>query len=169
MRHFEVTFEKTFFYQSVKVFLTMRPFCKRKRALDTTFDFSAQGFYVYRGVWRSFEKEFLKCDSEIGNLIDMFAIKVYRSSDHYKIIACLPREISRPRKFSIDLGKSVTTTVRLKNVRISLLLQKDLEILCRVKVVIPKTLNKRLLLDRYCKMVHELNEELELDYCWCIW
>ena len=39
----------------------------------------------------------------------------------------------------------------------------ELEILCRVKAVIPKALKKRLLLDRNCKMVHELYEELEME------
>ena len=124
---------------------------------------AAHGFHVYRDIWRHFQKGFLKCDSETGNLFDMFAIKVCRSSDHYKIIYHSSREVLRPRKFLIDLGKWVTTTVRWKNIRMSPVLLMELEILCRVKAVIPKALKKRLLLDRNCKMVHELFEELEME------
>lgn len=134
-------------------------------ASDTTFYFLAavRGFHVYRDVWRPYEQEFLKCNFEIGNTFDMFAIKVCKNSEDNKIIGHLPREISRPTKFLIDRGATVTATVRSKNVRRSPLYQGGLEILCNVKVVMPKTRKNQLLLDRYRKMVNELYSEPEND------
>ena len=165
MRHFETTFEITFFLSVSESFSHNEAFLWKEKGLDAKFEFlgAAHGFHVYRDIWRYFQKGVLKCDSEIGNLFDMFAIKVCRSSDHYKIIYHLSREVLRPRKFLIDLGKRVTTTVRWRNIRMSPVLLMELEILCRVKVVIPKALKKWLLLDRNCKMVHELYEELEME------
>ena len=134
-------------------------------ALDTTFEFLAavRGFHVYRDIWRPYEEEVLMCGFEIGNLFDMFAIKVLRSSGSDMIIGHLPREISRPTKFLIDRGAIVTATVRSKNVRRSPLFQGGLEILCKVKVVLPKTLKNQLIIERYRKMVNELYEEPEKD------
>ena len=88
-------------------------------ALDTTFEFlgAVRGFHVYKEIWRPFEEELLKYDFENGNLSDIFAIKVCRSADHGKIIGHLPRVISRPVKFLIECGATVTATARSKNVR----------------------------------------------------
>ena len=107
--------------------------------------------------------EVLKYEYENGNVFDIFAIKICRSPDHDKIIGHLPPEVSRPTKFLTDRGATVTATFWSKNVSRSPLFEGRLKVLCRVKVVMQKTLKNQPPLNRDCGRVYELHEETEKD------
>ena len=83
----------------------------------------------------------------------MFSIELCRSFDHGKVISHLPLKISRPTKCLIDHCSTDTVIVWSKNVGRSLLCYGELEILSRVKLVMPKTLEKQFLVDSYGKMM----------------
>ena len=50
-------------------------------------------FYVYRDIWKTFDKWLLNCDFEHGDLFEMFVIKVCRCAEPDKIVAHLTRDI----------------------------------------------------------------------------
>ena len=128
--------------------------------MNFSYEFRAaiRGFHVYRNIWQPYEDEKLRCDFEPDNMFDMFSIKVLGGTG---IVGHLPREISRPTKFLIDRGATISAKVCSINIRRSPLFQGGLEIPCLVNVSLPKTVKGRLLKDRYRTMVTELYVEPE--------
>ena len=110
-------------------------------SLSCEFNFSAvvRGFHVYRDIWKPYESECLRCEYELDNLFDMFAIKVCLNDN---IVGHLPREISRPTKFLLDRGAQVTATIRSNIRRRSPLFQGGLEVQFTVSINMPKTVKK---------------------------
>lgn len=121
------------------------------------FDAAVRGYHVYREIWRPTEGDIQRCFWEEGNNFDIFAIKVINESND--IIGHLPREISRPTKFLIDRGASITAKITSTTIRRSPLFQGGLEILCKVTIMYPKTIKGKLVMDRYEEMVHNLYHE----------
>ena len=124
-----------------------------------TFSAAIRGFHVYRQVWQPVEDERLVCTHETGNAFDLFSIKA--TNRHGVLSGHLPREISRPTKFLLDRGASVTATLTDTNYRRSPLFQGGLEIQCKVEVEMPSTLLAQKLIGRFREMVDKLYEEPE--------
>ena len=97
--------------------------------------------------------EIFRCEFEPDNQFDMFAVKVCLDE---KIVGHILREISRPTKFILDRGAQIFATIRSTVVRRSPLFQGGLEVLCMVKVSLPKTVKGQQLLKRYKEMVFKL-------------
>ena len=121
---------------------------------------AVRGYHVYRDTWKPYVSECLRCEHEIDNLFDMFAIKVCLDNS---IVGHLPREISRATKFLLDRGALINVTIRLTIVRRSPLFQGGLEVLCTVEVSMPKTVKSQELMNRYQEMVMDLYHEPDDD------
>lgn len=121
---------------------------------------AVRGFHVYRDIWKPYVSEILRCEFEPENQFDMFSVKV--CSDE-KIVGHIPREISRPTKFLLDRGAQIFATIRSTAVRRSPLFQGGLEVMCTVKVSLPKTVKAQELLDKYKEMVLSLYTEPDDD------
>ena len=121
---------------------------------------AVRGYHVYRDTWKPYVSECLRCEHEIDNLFDMFAIKVCLDNS---IVDHLPREISRATKFLLDRGALINATIRSTIVRRSPLFQGGLEVLCTVEVSMPKTVKSQELMNRYQEMVMDLYHEPDDD------
>ena len=124
-----------------------------KTAMAPNYEFFAaiRGFHVYRQVWQPEQDETLVCSHEADNPFDLFYISFL--SGH------LPREISRPTKYLLDRGASVTATLTDVKYRRSPLFQGGLEIPCKVKVEMPNTVLASKLIGHYREMVARLYAE----------
>lgn len=131
-------------------------------SLRCEFEFrsAVRGYHVYRDTWKPYVSESLRCEYEPDNLFDMFAIKVCLDKN---IVGHLPREISRPTKFLLDRGAQIVAAISSTVVRRSPLFQGGLEVLCNVKVSMPKTVKGQELMDRYKEMVSNLYHEPDDD------
>ena len=110
---------------------------KTAMALNYEFFAAIRGFHVYRQAWEPEQDETLVCSHEADNPFDLFSIKA--TNRHGVLSAHLPREISRPTKYPVDRGASVTATLTDVKYRRSPLFQGVLEIPCQVKVEMPST------------------------------
>ena len=88
----------------------------------------------------------------------MFSIKACRVS--YEVaVGHLPREVSRPTKFLLDLGEVIKATLSSTRYRRSSLFQGGPEIICFITVAILETIRKRTLLDYYKTLVNALYDK----------
>ena len=118
------------------------------------FSSAVAGYHHYRNTWFPQKSEVLDCYDEFENTFDMFAIKTCKSNG--QIVGHLPREISRVTKFLLDRGAVVQATLSTTHYRRSPLVQRGLEIGCKVSVKMPGTTKNHLLMDRYFELVRSI-------------
>ena len=120
--------------------------------------FSAvRGYHYYRNTWNPEESEVLQHSHELENAFDLFAIKTCKPEG--KIVGHLPMEIARVTKFLLDRGAVIIATLNTTNYRRSPLVQRGLEIACKVTVRMPVTIKNHILMDRYLELVRTLYAE----------
>ena len=125
-----------------------------------------RGFHVYKEVWKPILGERLNLSHERKNLHDRYAIAAYkrlpgRLAD--SIIGHLPREISRPTRFSLLRGGVAVAEVINTMHRRSPLVQGGLEIPVKVAVEIEATAKNRLIIDKYKELVLANYKEPDLN------
>ena len=127
-----------------------------KTAMALNYEFFAAicGFHIHRQVWQPEQDVTLVCSHEADNPFNLFSIKV--TNRHGVLSGHSPREISRPTKYLLDQGASVTATLTDVKYRRSPLFQGGLEIPCKVKVEMPSTVLTSKLIGRYREMVLRL-------------
>ena len=130
---------------------------KTAMALNYEFFAAIRGFHVYRQVWQPEQDVTLVCSHEADNPFDLFSIKA--TNCHGVLSVHLPREISRPIKYLLDRGASVTATLTDVKYWRSPLFQGGLEIPCKVKVEMPSTVLASKLIGRHREMVTRLYTE----------
>ena len=133
-------------------------------SLSKSFEFHAavRGYHVYRNIWAPQVNENLNCYHEEGNLFDIFAIEICRTTDN-EVVGHLPREISRPTKYLLDRRATMTVTFTSDRYRRSPLYQGGLEIPCLIKVTVVGTKTGQSLIQLYSEMVNKLYCEPEED------
>ena len=66
---------------------------------------TVRGFHVFRKKWKPVLNEQMDCLQEQGNDYDVFCIKTCKPDK--TTVGHLPREISLPTKFLLDLGAEI--------------------------------------------------------------
>ena len=117
------------------------------------FSAAVRGSHLYRRAWVPTESEKLKCAHDKNKPFDDFAIKTMHNSG--QAVGHLPIEFTRITKFLIDRGAEVEAQLSSINYGRSPLIQGGLEISCDVTATMPETIDHRLILEKYKKLVCE--------------
>ena len=126
-------------------------------ALNYEFLATIRGFHVSSQVWQPEQDETLVCSHEADNPFDLFSVKA--TNRHGALSGHLPRKISRPTKYLLDRGASVTATLTDVKYRRSPLFHGGLEIPCKVNVEMRSTVLVSKLIGCYREMVARLYAE----------
>ena len=106
---------------------------------------------------------------ETHNPFDHFAIKVCKVGNE-NAVCQLPREILRVTKFFLDRGAIVSAQLTSEHYRQSPVVQRGMEIACKVTVKIAGKCVSILLMEKYKQLVQQLyiepkNEEILGSFC----
>ena len=128
-------------------------------AYNKTLEFTSavRGYHYYRTFWKPQPNQILNCYQENDNAFNRFAIKVCKFGKEIPV-GHLPKDISRATKYLLDRGATATATLTSKHYRRSPLVQRGLDIPCKVSATMPGTVSNLLVLEKYQQLVEVYTE-----------